>query len=73
MQRVGNPDVIRGGTVAPGWTPANRIFDLAPGKSEKFQAQLEHWKDFVGCKGKFDDRDFPYRSIDLSLSPHLRQ
>lgn len=45
------------------------LFDMAPGNRLTVQAPLEHWEDFVGCKGKFDNRDFPYRSIDSSLSP----
>jgi len=45
------------------------LFDMAPGNTLTVQAPLEHWEDFVGCKGKFDNRDFPYRSIDFSLSP----
>ena len=45
------------------------LFDMPPGSTATVQAQLEHWEDFVGCKGKFDDRVFPYRSIDFSSSP----
>src|SRR5215470_6066318 len=45
------------------------LFDIPSGNKLTVQASLEHWEDFVGCKGKFDDRDFPYRSIDFSSSP----
>jgi len=45
------------------------LFDMSPGNKLTVQAPLEHWEDFVGCKGRFDDRDFPYRSMDFSLSP----
>jgi hypothetical protein len=45
------------------------LFDIPPGNKLTVQAPLEHWEDFVGCKGKFDDRDFPYQSKDFSLSP----
>jgi hypothetical protein len=45
------------------------LFDIPPGNNLTVQAPLEHWEDLVGCKGKFDDHDFPYHSIDCSLSP----
>lgn len=45
------------------------LFNIPPGKSETFPVQLEHWEAFVGCKGKFEDHDFAYRSIDFSSSP----
>ena len=45
------------------------LFDMPPGNKLTVQAPLEHWEDFVGCKGKFDDRDFPYHSTDFSSSP----
>ena len=44
------------------------LFDMSSGNKVTVQAPLEHWEDFVGCKGKFDGRDFPYRSIDFSSS-----
>lgn len=55
--------------VKAGKTNLFLLFDMPPDGSATVQAQLENWEDFVGCKGKFDDRDFPYRSIDFSSSP----
>jgi hypothetical protein len=55
--------------VKAGKTNLFLVFDVSPGNKLTVQAPLQHWEDFVGCKGKFDDRDFPYRSIDFSLSP----
>ena len=55
--------------IKAGKTNLYLLFDLAAGNSVTVQAQLDHWEDIVGCKGKFEDRDFPYQFVDLSLSP----
>lgn len=58
--------------VRAGKTNLFLLFDMSSGTTVTVQADLEHWEDFVGCTGRFDDRDFPYRVIDFSSSPTRR-
>ena len=55
--------------VKAGKTNLFLLFDMPPGDAVTVRVQLEHWEDLVGCAGKVNKRDFPYRSIDFSLSP----
>jgi hypothetical protein len=54
--------------VKAGKTNLFLLFDMQPASSVTVHTQLQHWEDLVGCEGKFDDHDFPYRSADFSLS-----
>jgi hypothetical protein len=43
------------------------LFDVAPKSEIILPIRLQHWEEVIGCEGRYDDREVPYRSGDFSL------